>query len=58
VPVETAEAVLAIVPLLEPAVLPVTSPIPTTPLMIAAPLTNTLKPEVRRTFPKGTVSVL
>jgi hypothetical protein len=36
----------------------VTSPIPTTPLIVAVPLTNILKPAVRRMFPKGTVSVL
>jgi hypothetical protein len=58
VPEETLELELVVVPLVELFTLPVTVPTPTTPLIVAVPLTNTRKPFVRRTFPKGTIKLL
>jgi hypothetical protein len=58
VPVDTEEPGEVIVPFVEPLVLPVTVPIPTTPLIVAVFFTNTRNPFVSSTLPSGTVKLL
>jgi hypothetical protein len=58
VPVDIKDPGLVMVPLDTPAEFPVTVATPTTPLMTAVVLTNTLKPAVYKNVPNGTVKEL